>query len=70
MITWVHTSDGNLRMATIEETPGDISIADTPTSIEYIRRVEPFHAERVLGVCMTVTGQMKTEHAYLLTQIQ
>ena len=55
-------------MATIAENPGDIIIQNTPTITEIIRRVEPNHAERILGVRMAVTAQMKTEFTYRLSQ--
>jgi len=57
-------------MATIAETPGDILIQNTPTTAVTIRRVEPNHAERILGVRMSVTAQMKTEYTYRLSQSQ
>ena len=53
-------------MATIDETPGDINIQTSPTTTNKIRRVEPDHAERILGVRMAAAAQMKTEHAYRL----
>ena len=55
-------------MATITETPGEIIIQNTPTTTETIRRVEPVHAERILGVRIAVTAQMKNEFKYRLTQ--
>ena len=68
LVTWTPTRDGNLRMATINETPGDLLIVDTATRSVCIRRVEPSHTERILGVIMAITGQMTTEHAYRLEQ--
>ena len=68
LITWVPTRNGELRMATIDETPGDINIQTSPTTTKQIRRVEPDHAERILGVGMAATAQMKTEYAYRLEQ--
>lgn len=47
-------------MATIAETPGNI-MQNTPTTTEYIQRAKPDHAERILGVRMAVTAQMKAE---------
>ena len=70
LVTWVHTKKGDLRMATIAETPGEIIIQNTSTTTETIRRVEPNHAERILGVRMAVTAQMKTEYTYRLSQSQ
>ena len=55
-------------MATIHDTPGDLNIIDTPTKSVCIRRVEPSHAERILGVRMAATAQMTTEYAYRLEQ--
>lgn len=55
-------------MATIDETPRDLVIADTPTSSEYIRRVEPSRVERILDIRMAATIQIKTEHTYHLEQ--
>ena len=57
-------------MATITETSGDLIIFDTPSNYVRIKRVEPSHAERILGVRMAITGQMRTEHAYRLAQAQ
>ena len=57
-------------MATIAETPGEIVIQNTPTTTEMIRRVEPDHAERIVGVRMAFTAQMKTEFKYRLSQAQ
>ena len=56
LVTWVITSKGDLRMATIAETPGEIIIENTPTTTETIRRVESNHAERILGIRMAVTA--------------
>ena len=70
LVTWVPTTKGDLRMATIAETPGDIMIQNTPTTTEIIRRVKLNHAERILGVRMAVTAQMKTEYMYRLQQSQ
>ena len=55
-------------MATIAETPGNIIIHNTPTTSETIRRVEPDHAERILGVHMAVNAQMTTEFTHRLSQ--
>ena len=68
LITWVPTKNGELRMATVDETPGNINIQTSPTTTKTIRRVEPDHAERILGVRMAATVQMKTEHIYRLEQ--
>ena len=48
-------------MVTIAETPGEIIIQNTPTTTETTKGVEPNHAERILGIRMAVTTQMKTE---------
>ena len=70
LVTWVQNKKGDLRMATIAETPGDILIQNTPTITVTIRRVEPSHAGRILGVRMSVTAQMKTEYTYRLSHSQ
>ena len=68
MVTWLPNNQGELRMATIQDTPGDLIIKDTPTKSVHIRRVEPSHAERILEVRMAATAQMTTEYAYRLAQ--
>ena len=70
LVTWVPTTKGDLRMAMIAETPGDIMIQNTPTTTETIRRVEPNHSERILGVRTSITAQIKTEYTYRLQQSQ
>ena len=53
-------------MVTIDETPGNLAIKNTPTTSDYIRQVEPNHTERIFGVRMAATAQMKTEYTYQL----
>ena len=36
LVTWIPTKKGDLRMATIAETPGEIIIQNTPTTTETI----------------------------------
>ena len=55
LVTWVLSKTGDLGIATIAETPGEIIIQNTSTTTETTRRVEPNHAEQILGVCMAVT---------------
>lgn len=69
MIIWVPTPDGKMQMVTIDETPEYLVIVDTPTSSECIQQVEPTHTERVLGVHMAATDQMKTAYAYRLERV-
>ena len=64
LITWVPTKHGELCMVTIDETPGNLTIKNTPTTSDYIRQVEPNHTERIFGVRMAATAQMKTKDAY------
>ena len=59
LITYVPTKHGELRMAIVDEIPGNLVIQNTPTMSERICRVEPSHAERILGVHMTATAQIK-----------
>ena len=67
LVTWVPKKTGELRMATITEIPRKIIIQNIPTTTETIRRVDPSHAERILGVRMAVTAQMKTKFKYRLS---
>ena len=68
IVTWISTNKGDLKMASIQESPGNLIIQNTPTSNECIRRVEPEYAERILGVRMSATEKMKIEFDFRLVQ--
>ena len=68
LITLVPTRYGELRMATIDETSGNLVIQKLPTTSECICRVEPNHTEHIIGARMVATAQMKIEYKYRLEQ--
>jgi len=66
MVTWIATSNGELHMTSIKDTPVDLIIQDTPLYAVCISRVEPSHAEHIIQVQMAATTQISTEFNYRL----
>lgn len=62
-ITWVTIPNGEIRMTTVDKTPGNLIIQSTP-----IRRVEPSHIESILGFHMTNAAQMTTVYNFDLNK--
>lgn len=55
-------------MAKTVETSGDLLIQNTLTITECSCRVDPDHAEEVMGINMATTTQMKMEYGFRLKQ--
>ena len=55
-------------METIDETPGNLIKQNTHTTSECTRQVKPSHIERILGIKIAATAQMKIEYIYWLKQ--
>ena len=62
---------GLLTPMSITDNPGTISIkGENTTNVDVLERLEPWQAERMLGLRLPMTGEMKDELQYRKKQME
>lgn len=68
LVTWIPINNGNIKLASIWESPGNLIIQNKSIRNERIIRVESERTERILGVRISATSQMRTKFEFILVQ--
>ncbi len=70
LIDFIWDEKGNYRYATIEDTPGQLTVKDWDGIVKPIQRMEPTEAYETLGLWMAPDGNLDEQFDRLLTMVK